>query len=248
MRSGPTDPIDPAEDEKTQVKKPARNHIYLSFILFALFLGLTLYLGLQPGVRKWIHDPDSLAKLIRSYGAFAWVACIAIHFIQVVVFVIPGAVTEAVAGFVFGAPLGFALALVGIVLGSLFSFSLARWLGRPFAVRIVDGNTIAKFDLFMASHKGQAALFLAYLLPGLPKDALCYVAGATGIPYWRFLFYSTAGRLPALIFTVILGEQIARRDYLKIGLATVAFAILFLSVVFHVRLGSRKRRDTSGVR
>lgn len=220
---------------KNSATDSAKVSAWVSFVVLALFLGATLYVGFHPSLRRWMSDPAAVAQWIRSYGSRAVLACIAIQFLQVVIFVVPGVVTEAAAGYVFGAPLGFLLAFSGIMLGSWFSFFLARWLGRPFVVRVVDAKLIGKLDSMIESRKGRVAFFFAFLLPGLPKDALCYAAGATSISYRHFLLYSLSGRIPALVYTVFFGGELAKHDYLKLTVASVVFGVLFLIAVAWAR-------------
>src|SRR5262249_779569 len=132
-------------------------------------------------------DQEALKEFIEDAGVYAPLVCIAMNFIQVVIFFIPGEVTQIVSGLAFGTVWGFIYSFIGLVLGSMFNFYIARRLGRPFVEKIVDRNTIRKVDQFMSERKGMTAIALMFLMPGFPKDALCYIVGGiTSMNYWTF--------------------------------------------------------------
>jgi len=39
-------------------------------------------------------------------------------------------------------------------------------------------------------------IYLIYLIPGLPKDIVCYLFGVSPMPFWVFAVVSTLGRMP----------------------------------------------------
>ncbi|MBI1746966.1 MAG: TVP38/TMEM64 family protein [Acidobacteria bacterium] len=174
-------------------------------------------------------DRAELEAFVSSFGVYSPLICIAMQFIQVVIFFIPGEVTQIAAGYVFGSFWGFVYSAIGIALGSVFNFFVARKLGRPFVERIVDRNTIDKVDRFMSARKGKTAVALMFLLPGFPKDALCYiVGGVTSVSYLSFFLISTLGRTPALLFSVIFGDKAGDGDRTTLILLGVIFAAFLL--------------------
>lgn len=200
-----------------------------------LFVGGMVALGFHPRIRALATDRQQLAELIQSYGAYSALACIVIQVIQVVVFIIPGEVTQLAAGYVFGAWWGFALSMAGIMLGSLFNFYVVRLFGRPFVEKLFDPKTLAKVDAALEGNKGKTAFFLVFLLPGVPKDALSYAAGATALGYGEFLLLSGFGRVPALLFSVLVGARIAERNYPDIFFLCAVFALVFL-IAYWIKL------------
>lgn len=206
-----------------------------------LFVAGMVALGFHPKIRALATDRDALAQLILSYRAYSALACIAMQFVQVVVFIIPGEFTQVAAGIAFGAWWGFILSFAGIMLGSLFNFYVVRLLGRPFVVKLFNPKTLAKVDAALEGSKGKTALFLVFLLPGAPKDALSYAAGATGLSYAEFLLLSGAGRIPALLFSVMVGAQIAERNYVEIILICAGFSVLFLGAYWFKRWHDNRR-------
>jgi uncharacterized membrane protein YdjX (TVP38/TMEM64 family) len=68
----------------------------------------------------------------------------------------------------------------------------------------------ATFDRYagVVSAHGGLWLFLIYLLPLLPDDAICAVAGLSRISFRRFLLLSTVGRLPGSVLSVFAAVQL----------------------------------------
>ena len=78
-------------------------------------------------------------------------------------------------------------------MGSWLAFIFARWAGQPLVERIVSYKTIQRYDYLMA-HQGTWIAFLLFLIPGFPKDYLCYILGLGHMDLKTFLIISTAGR------------------------------------------------------
>lgn len=194
--------------------------------------------------RGFFQDASSRERLIATLqadGPKGPLFCVAAQFAQVVIFVIPGEVTQPVAGYVFGLWPGFFYSALGIVLGSAFNFGLARILGRPALERFVNPTTLDKVDRTLASAKSKSALFLLFLLPGAPKDLMCYGAGFSKMSVAEFLCIAGLGRAPALFGSVLMGARAARHDYRSVLLT----GIVLISAIACFYLYERRRRKTS---
>ena len=82
-------------------------------------------------------------------------------------------------------------------------------------------------------------MFLLFLLPGLPKDVLCYVAGFSGMRLGEFVVLSGLARSPALLASVLIGAGVSRGDYRSL-VATVAVMLLAIAGYYWYRR-SRQR-------
>jgi uncharacterized membrane protein YdjX (TVP38/TMEM64 family) len=176
------------------------------------------------GVLRRISNKDHLVALLHQGGPTGALLCIAVQFLQVVIAVIPGEVTSFAAGYVFGSWRGFLYSAIGITLGSAFNFWFARVVGRPTLERLIGRDRLAKIDRALASAKSRSAMFLLFLLPGLPKDILCYAAGLSRMYILEFVVLSGLARSPALLASVLIGAGVSRGDYrsvLAIALLTV---------------------------
>lgn len=163
-----------------------------------------------------------------SWGAVsAWVFLV-MQFLQVVLAPIPGQFTGMLGGFVFGFWQGLALNVLGNSIGSLSAMLLTRFFGervmRPFVpVRIQE-----KFDATI--HRGGLSnFFMLFLLPGTPKDAICFMAGLTRLPLWKLMAANTLGRLPGLAVLTFTGAA-ADADLFTVKLVFGAGLLLALVV------------------
>jgi len=179
------------------------------------------------GMLHRISSKEHLVALLRGSGSTGALLCIAVQFLQVVIAVIPGEITSLAAGYVFGPWRGFLYSAIGVTLGSAFNFWFARVVGRPALERLVSRDTLARIDRSLASAKSRSAMFLLFLLPGLPKDILCYAAGLSGMGVFEFVVLSGLARSPALLASVLIGAGVSRGDYRSV----IAIALLVLLAI-----------------
>lgn len=149
---------------------------------------------------------------------------------------IPGEVTGLIGGYVYGKGLGIFLSTVGLTIGSWLAFSLSRYLGRPFVEKFVSKETMSRYD-YLLHHKGAFLIFLLFLIPGFPKDYLCYILGLGHLTTKEFLVISTIGRFGGTVLLTLGGDFIHHNQYYRffilLGAATV---IIFLSMVYRDKL------------
>jgi uncharacterized membrane protein YdjX (TVP38/TMEM64 family) len=168
------------------------------------------------GLRDWVASAGGLAPLVF----------VAVQALQVVVFVIPGEVPQIAGGYLFGPWLGTLLSLCGILAGSTLDFFLARLAGTPFVKALFPAERVDRLGRLLDSRGARVAFFLLFLIPGIPKDILCYVAGLSPM---RFAFFATAsmlGRLPGIVGSAFIGDAAAARRWpLVVGLGVGAVAL-----------------------
>lgn len=184
-------------------------------------LGVLLYFAGRFGLFSRLSDYDQLVEFMRREGAAGPLICVGVQFVQVVIFAIPGEITQFAAGYVFGAARGFLYSVAGIMLGSAFNYSFARLVGRPVMERFMGERLLNKVDGLLESRKGKSALFVLFLLPGMPKDAMSYGAGLSRLGMGEFIVISGLARAPALLFSTLMGAQLYERDYRAIAMTAV---------------------------
>ncbi len=179
-------------------------------------------------------------------GARAWFVFIGIQILQVIVFMIPGEVTQAAGGFIFGAFPGVLLSSVGILVGSVCNYAVGKFLGKPFVQGVVGADRTGRFLELMGKGKVLAGFFLLFLIPGIPKDALCYIAGISGIGLVPFMVLSGLGRLPGIMGSAIIGGAAANRNWVLAAVVfSVSMAFFFFGLIFRKRLEELVRRIVS---
>jgi uncharacterized membrane protein YdjX (TVP38/TMEM64 family) len=98
----------------------------------------------------------------------------------------------------------------------------------PLLEKIVKSAVIEKFDHFM-EHQGILVSFFLFLIPGFPKDYLCYIMGVSRMPVGIFLMVSAAGRLLGTIMLSITGSSARQGHYFLLGCFVGAGIIIFIT-------------------
>jgi uncharacterized membrane protein YdjX (TVP38/TMEM64 family) len=194
----------------------------------------------RSGVLQRIGNRDQLIASLRGSGPTGPLLCVAVQFVQVVIFFIPGEITQFAAGYVFGAGMGFLYSAVGIMLGSAFNFYFARMFGRPALEKFIHHETLDKIDHALNNAKGKSAVFLLFLLPGMPKDAMSYGAGLSAIGLGEFVVVSGLARSPAMMLSILLGAQYSTQNYGRMAITGVVATLAIAGYWFYERRRNQK--------
>lgn len=204
-----------------------RKLFFVFFSLIGLFVSLYLVFRYRADLKLLYSNPQALRNYIQQWGIYGPLLFIGLQILQVVVFIIPGEITQLTGGYLFGFWFGLFYSLIGITLGSMFDFFVARVLGRPVVLRLLGPERVERFVVLMESSQAKGVLLFLFLLPGFPKDLLCYVVGLTRYRFLYFLGVSTLGRLPGLLVSSYLGDVAALQAWKEASIALVVGALLF---------------------
>lgn len=150
-------------------------------------------------------NKNALKAWFDGWGASAAWVFLGVQFLQVVVAPIPGQLVGVLGGFVFGFWKGLLLNVAGNAIGSLSAILLTRFLGERCMRPFVPAQVQEKFDAAI-QRGGLSNFFMLFLLPGTPKDSICFMAGMTRLSVWKLLGVNTLGRLPGLIVLTFTGS------------------------------------------
>jgi len=193
--------------------------------LGAAVAAVVVFAGLVVLVRAYapfLTSGAAFREFVASYGVYAPLVFVVLQALQVVLAPIPGQVTGFASGYLFGAFWGSVYSLTGIAIGSTAAFWLSRRYGRPFVERVVDDDTLARFD-GVAARAGLPGLFVVFLVPGLPDDVVCFVGGLTDIDLSKLVAVAIVGRAPAFVLVNVSGAGFADGNR---GVAVLALAFL----------------------
>ncbi len=201
-----------------------------ALVLFNGWLALDRYRELF----EFYANDKAIAQYVRDSGPYGPIVFIVLQALQVVLAPIPGEATGILGGYLFGTLPGLIYSTIGLTIGSALGFGLGRWLGLPFVRRFVKQETYHKFD-FLTQAKGELIVFLLFLIPGFPKDTLCYILGVSPLPFGTFLLVSTVGRLPGTWLLSMQGTQVRGNQYLSLFvlLSLLGVALLILHYYRH---------------
>lgn len=162
---------------------------------------------------RFVMDRDGFKAWMDERGVIGYLAYIVMVILQILVALVPGGPIEMAGGYAFGPVLGTSLFFAGSVFGSLLVFSLVRKYGRPL-VELFFSDKDIKIVKFLENPRKRDILFIIlFIIPGSPKDLLCYVAGLTPMKMWFFILVATFGRLPAVIASAISGSALGESNY-----------------------------------
>jgi uncharacterized membrane protein YdjX (TVP38/TMEM64 family) len=213
------------------------------WVLFLCILaGFVFFLVYQYNSQLWtqvvklydsLHNRHELKRFILSFGAYSPLAYILLQIIQVIVAPIPGGAIEFLGGYLFGVKAGFVYSMIGLILGSWAAFSLARIFEKIAVEKFVSERTRKKFD-YLVEHEGVILSFILFLLPGFPKDALCYILGLTPMHLGIFLIISTIGRIPGTLIATLQGAKAFEHQYYTFGILLGGSALVILAFyIYH---------------
>jgi uncharacterized membrane protein YdjX (TVP38/TMEM64 family) len=175
---------------------------------------------------------DRLGKFLQSLGPYSPAVFVVLQVLQVIAAPFPGELTGVAGGYVYGETVGFVLSTFGLTLGSWIAFELASILGRPFVERFVRQEVLHRFD-FLTTRTGALLCFLLFLIPGFPKDYLCYVLGLSRMGLGTFLSVSAIGRLPGTYLLTMQGANFRNEQYYEMVVVAVASAIFLLAAYLY---------------
>ncbi len=221
--------------------KPDKKTILLLLLVGGVIAGIAYGLYAS-GLFDLFVNKRHLISFIKEHRAYAALIFIGLQAVQVVAAPVPGEVTGFVGGIFFGTLWGVVYSTIGLTIGSWIAFMLARLLGRPLVERMVRAETIQQYDYVM-KHKGLWLAFLMFLIPGFPKDFLCYLLGLGHMRQRDFLMVSAFGRLLGTVL-LSMGGTYFRDEHYGALFTVVGVSLIFILIfmIYHDRIEQMLRR------
>lgn len=192
-------------------------------------------------------DSRELRRLLLDLGV-AGVLVMAAVILSHSVIPFPAELVTGTAGFVYGFWVAVPLMLGLWLASALLAYWLADRFGRPLARRLVGEARLTRAERAVA-RGGAASILSLRLIPLIPFNAICYAAGITRVPLWRYSWTTVAGIAPLTIFVTYLGSRLRSPDFAdwRLWALVVAFiAIVVGAQVVQRRLRGRANRADSG--
>lgn len=222
-------------ERNTLIKQPGKNLQWLQILVPALLIGALTLLLQQMGLISFFLDRDRLIFFLDSLGPWSIVGFVLLQVLQVVAAPIPGEVTGLLGGFLYGPGLGIVLSSIGLTMGSFLAFALSRRFGRPLVDRFVPRSAMERFD-YLLNHTGAFLVFMLFLIPGIPKDYLCYILGLGHLSTMEFLVIGGTGRLLGTVLLTLGGNYLKLQQY---GRFCILFAVALVVTLVALALKAR---------
>lgn len=243
----------PAGNMNHRELTPKQQKLYgmLMLALAVLILALLSVMVGKPLLR-FASEPEKFRAWVDSNGLRGRLAYIGMVIVQVVVALIPGEPFEIAGGYAFGALEGTVLCLIASTIGSMLVFVLVRRFGIRLVQIFFSKEKLQTLRFLRASPKRDILYLLIYMIPGTPKDLLCYFAGLTDIRLPVWLIICSLGRIPAIVTSTVGGSALSTKNYwTALGVFALAFALSALGMLVYnaicrrhnVRRGGEKKQS-----
>ncbi len=215
--------------------------------LLVTFCVLVLLIAIYVYSRQHFFDLESeqFYAWLDSLGVWAPLFLIGLITLEVIIAPLPGGWLTIASGYLFGPWMGFAVSYIGMVLGSMVAFELARRLGQPFVKRLVKPDNYERYGEKLQS--SQWGIILLYMIPLFPVDIISLLLGITSIHRKRFWIMMALGFLPNTFTLNFVGNAIAAPEYqfMIIGL-TLAVVLYLIVRWYHVKQSAVENSTTTG--
>lgn len=224
-------------------KKQQRILAVLAISIMIIIMGLLMWVIGRPLVR-FASEPELFREWIESYGIWGpgiYMGCV---ILQVLVAFIPGEPLELVAGYAFGTLQGSLLCLAASTIGSVLVFGLVRRYGMKLVEVFYSAEKLHELRFLKKSKKRDILYAIIFIIPGTPKDLLCYFAGLTDMKFTTFLLICSVGRIPAMITSTVSGDALGSESYLPaIIILTVTLIISGIGLLIYRHICKKNNRE-----
>ncbi len=199
-------------------------------ILLGIVIGLPIYVYFAyPELIDRFKSLDEINKLLKQYKTASIFLFIGLQIFQIIVSILPGQALQFAAGYAYHFWLGFLFSILGVALGTVITFYLARLLGKN-ALQVIFGEEkFSRFVHTLNTKRSFVVLFVIFLIPGIPKDLFTYAAGVSEIRIVPFLLLSLIGRAPAMIGSILMGSMFYNESYVGLVIMGAIAVILFIA-------------------
>ena len=220
-----------ASDRALRRRKWEKNKpvILLLLGLLAVMVLIVALLVMKNGMSFYetMTSPGAARDWVLSFGKWSYLVLFAIIYLQVVIAILPGEPFQIAAGLAFGPVIGSLLCTIGTLLASITTFMLTRIFGYKLIEFFFSERTRSKMDLREYSEERiERVVFIAFLIPGTPKDFLAYAAGLTPISMRTWIRITVIARFPPIIMAVLGGNAMSAGNF-----QTAAVTILIGNVI-----------------
>lgn len=153
---------------------------------------------------RWFGDQEAVTASMDRLGLWGPLVLVILFVLQVFLAFIPGQALMVACGYLYGFWGGFLISWLSLVIGGEIAFVLARRHGRVFAEKWIPMDVLSRWDR-AADGQGITFFAISLVMPLVPNDAMCYVAGLGRIARRRFTVANLLGRGLACLITSWIG-------------------------------------------
>lgn len=190
-----------------RTKEEKKQLVFKGISAFSLIAAAALCIyGWHTGL---FASQDSFQSFVAGFGIASALVFVVFQAVQVVFPVLPGGISCLAGVLMFGSWTGFLYNYIGICIGSVLAFLIAKNFGKPILKCFFKQKLIDKYDKWTSEKNRFNKLFaVAIFMPVAPDDFLCYLAGTTQMSLSRFTTIILLGK-PLSIALYSLGLTVA---------------------------------------
>ncbi len=196
---------------------------------------------------RLVSRPEQFRDWVQARGVWGRLAYAGMVILQVLVALIPGEPLEIAGGYAFGALEGTLLCLGAAALGSLMVFGLVRRFGVRLVELFFPREKLRSLRFLQSSRRRNYLFMIVFMLPGTPKDLLCYFAGLTDMKFGVWLLICSVGRIPSVITSTIGGDALGTKSYVfAAAVFAAALAVSAAGVLIYRQIQKRHAARKGG--
>jgi uncharacterized membrane protein YdjX (TVP38/TMEM64 family) len=212
--------------DKTR-KREILVHALPAFILLTILVIASV--KYTPVIMNIIRDKEGFKTYLHSFGSLGIIIFMAFQILHILIPIIPGEFVQIAGGYIYGTLVASFYLIIGTIVGQVLVFYIARIVGFPVVKLFVSKEKMERYAFVSNSGKIEVAMFVLFLIPGFPKDALVYIAGLTPIKSLKFLVISMIARSPGIIGSAFIGSSISNENYTAAIIMGVISVCLFVA-------------------
>jgi len=199
-------------------QKRSKIRIVISIVKLIILLVMVIVMPLYvyfyfPELIDHFRSLEAINAFLLQYKTLSIFVYIGLQILQIVISVLPGQALQFAAGYAYTFWFGYLYSVIGVLLGTVLTFYIARVLGKD-AMHVIFGEEkLSKFVHILNSKRALTILFVIFLIPGIPKDLFTYAAGVSEIKIKPFLMLSLIGRTPAMMGSIMMGSMFHKGSY-----------------------------------
>lgn len=184
-----------AKIDKSKIKFIALIVILLTIFSLVKYFGLGSYL-----------DKDRLKDIVESAGIWAPIVFV-LFYSAAPSLMLPGLPITVVGGILFGPFWGVLYVAIGANIGATIAFLIARYLGRDWVGKMIEGTKLASLDSEVEK-QGWKIVAFTRLIPLFPFNLLNYAFGLTNIKTSHYILASFIFMLPGITAYVVFSSSL----------------------------------------
>lgn len=228
---------------RKHLSKKQQKYVGIAAIAIAVIaIALIIWLAGVPLVR-FASEPEKFRQWVDNNGIWSRFAYMGMVILQVVIAVLPGEPFEIAAGYAFGAVEGSLLCIAASTLGSITVFLLVRYFGVPLVEVFFSEEKLHRIKFLKTTPKRDFIFFIIFMIPGTPKDLLCYFAGLTDIRLSLWLLICSLGRLPSIVTSTVGGDALGTSNYwFAAAVFAITLVISLVGLLFYKKICNRHEK------